>query len=130
MIDSIPGASKVAWIQAVEFQHCPGRFDAIQPSAHLGIFEKSRSYHARSYIPLGFGPLPNRLGIAPIAKPSTIGNRHDDQDFIGSRGVGADDDEGLGGEVPKLFLRGPCWWVIIGGHSVDSHLVGKGRTSW
>jgi hypothetical protein len=32
--------------------------------------------------------------------------------------------------VPKLFLRGPCWWVIIGGHSVDSHLVGKGRTSW
>ena len=35
-------------IQAVEFEHRPGRFDAIQPSTNFGILEESWCNHVRS----------------------------------------------------------------------------------
>src|SRR6202035_5926090 len=38
-------------IQAVEFEHRPGRFDAIEPSTNLGILEESWCNH----IPYGTG---------------------------------------------------------------------------
>ena len=36
-------------IEAVEFEHRPGRFDAIEPSTNLGILEESWCNHDTAY---------------------------------------------------------------------------------
>src|SRR5215469_17032792 len=61
-------------VQAVEFGHRPGWFDAIQPSTNLGIIEESRSNHERAYAgrysgPYRIGSVPHRFRNRP---PSAI----------------------------------------------------------
>ena len=76
-------------IQAVEFEHRPGRFDAIPPTTNLGILEESWCGHMRSDTGLlGFYPLPDRRSTTPIPQPPAISDRHHDQDLVGSRGIG------------------------------------------
>jgi hypothetical protein len=54
MIDSIPGHQRWRGFRLLNSSIVQAGSYAIQPSAHLGIFEKSRSYHARSYIHSAF----------------------------------------------------------------------------
>ena len=65
-------------VQAVEFEHRPGRFDAIRPSTNLGILEESWCNHMRSDTGLGIKSLPDWLSAAPIPQTPAISNRHDD----------------------------------------------------
>jgi hypothetical protein len=74
-------------IETIEFEHRPGRFDAIQPSTNFGIFEESRCNHTSSDTGLGMRRLADWFGPAPIAESSAISDRHHDQDLIGSRSV-------------------------------------------
>jgi hypothetical protein len=75
-------------IQAVEFEHRPGRFDAIQPSTNLGVLEESWCNHTSPDTGLGIRGLPDWLSTAPIAESSAVSNRHHHQDLIGSRRIG------------------------------------------
>src|ERR1700758_2933400 len=72
-------------IETVEFEHGPGRFDAIEPPTNLGILEESRRDHLT---PAWISTLPDRLGAAPIPESSAISDRHHDQDLIWSRCIG------------------------------------------
>ena len=72
-------------IETVEFEHGPGRFDAIEPATNLGILEESWRDHLT---PAWISTLPDRLGAAPIAEPPAISNRHHDQDLVRSRRIG------------------------------------------
>src|SRR5215469_7566799 len=64
-------------VQAVEFEHRPGWFDAIQPSTNLGIIEESRSNHISTHCGFRILPLSDRLNGAPTAGSSLIDNRHE-----------------------------------------------------
>src|SRR5262249_41596960 len=58
-------------VQAVEFEHRPGRLDAAQPSANLRIIEESRSNHEPAYISglYRIGSIPQQFRSRP---PSAI----------------------------------------------------------
>ena len=76
-------------IQAVEFEHRPGRFDAIQPSTNLGILLEILVQPYARLIPGSSDlALPDWLSPAPIPQPPAISNRHHDQDLVGSRRIG------------------------------------------
>src|SRR5260370_33164083 len=71
--------------ETVEFEHGPGRFDAIEPPTNLGILEESWRDHLT---PAWISTLPDRIGAAPIAESSALGYCHHPQDLVWSRGIG------------------------------------------
>ena len=71
-------------IEAVEVKHRPGRFDAIEPSTNLRIFQKSWCNHTSSDIGLG---IRSSTGLARYRTDSAAARHQRSPSRPGSRPV-------------------------------------------